>query len=90
MDELRGRVVQCIRESRTGVAVTRGKDANFVIYPSSDEQVADHILSLIEPQILTQEEARSLMTCFEFEPIGRYVNKQYPLYLKLKKIAEGQ
>ena len=84
------KIEQCICESRTGVTVTWGKNANFVNYPSSDEQVADQILSLLEPQMLTPEEARELMECFDYEPTGRYANKQYALYLKLQGIAEGQ
>ena len=76
----------------------RGQIADIILckgkpddYGSSLDR-ADQILALLEPQMLTPEEARELLHCWKNESASRYgkVNRQAPLYLKLKKIVEGQ
>ena len=51
----------------------------------------DQILALLEPRILTVDEARELLHCWKNESASLHgkVNREDPLYLKLKKIVEG-
>ena len=55
-------------------------------------KMADQILALVEPQMLTLEEARELLHCWKNESASLYgkVNRQARLYLKLKGMVEGQ
>ena len=65
-------------------------DMSSCMSMESCEIITDAILALLQPRMLTKDEAETLQVCFENESGRRYgkVNQAAPILTKLKLIQE--